>query len=236
MPPYDTGTAQGALERLLHRLVDEASGTLSAISRTVGYETDDIVFLEGDRADHVCSIVEGVVRIVRFLPDGRRQVSGFLFAGDFLGVCFNRSEFYGYSAEAVTDARVRTYARRPLERLIDSDHKIRRLFLAEISHELTAAQDRMLYLARRSADERVAAFLLALARREDRALCVDGAVDTLLVPMRWGDIADYLGLTPETVSRSMTSFRRQGLIAAVGRTGLRIQDWHGLQAKAGEPV
>lgn len=237
MPSHDLGAGQGALEQLLHRLVDDAANTLSAIARTQRFGADEIIFMEGDDADDVWSIAAGVARVVRLMPDGRRQVTGFLFSGDFLGVSFNRSELYGYSAEAVTDATIRAYARRPLERLIDSDPKVRRLFLTEMSHELTAAQDRMLFLAHRSADERVAAFLLYLARRADRTMIDDkGDSDTLLIPMRWGDIADYLGLTPETVSRSMTAFRRDGLIAAVGRTGLRIQDWPNLRARAGERV
>lgn len=221
------------MEKLLHRLAGEAADTLSAIARTQRFTADEIIFLEGDDADDVWSISDGVVRVVRLMPDGRRQVTGFLFAGDFLGVSFNRSAAYGYSAEAVTGATIQAYARRPLERLIDGDGTIRRLFLAEMSHELTAAQDRMLYLARRSADERVATFLVFLAGRTDRTL--DGGTepsDTLFIPMRWGDIADYLGLTPETVSRSMAAFRREGLISAFGRTGLRILDWPGLHARA----
>lgn len=236
MSPYDPGSGQGTLDRLLHRLAEETAGSLAAISRTQKFAADDIVFLEGDEAEDICSIVDGVVRIVRLLADGRRQITGFLFAGDFLGVSFNRTRAYGYTAEAVTEATIRAYSRQPLERLIDSDPKVRRLFLAEMSHELTAVQDRMLYLARRSADERVAAFLLGMARRADRALSVDGAPDTLFVPMRWGDIADYLGLTPETVSRSMAAFKRAGLIATVGRAGLRIENWAGLRLRSGEKV
>lgn len=234
MPPYDSGPGQGALERLLNRLADDAADALSAISRTRRFQADDIVFMEGDRAEHVCTIDDGVVRAVRLLADGRRQITGFLFPGDYLGVNFNRSNVYGYGAEAVTDVTATAYARGPLDRLIDGDPRVRRLFLTEMSHELTAAQDRMLFLARRSADERVAAFLLHMSDRQSRCAASEGQrSDTLSIPMRWSDIADYLGLTAETVSRCMAAFRRDGGIAMVGRTSLRIEDWDWLHARAG---
>ena len=145
---------------------------------------------EGDAATHFFNIVEGAVKVFKLLPDGRRQVTGFLFAGDLLGLAFNDS--YTYSAEAITDVRICRFPRRQLERLLEQFPRMERRALAMASNELAAAQEQMMLLGRKTAHERIASFLLSLARRAEQR---GGDGDTIRLPMTRTDIADYLGLT-----------------------------------------
>jgi CRP/FNR family transcriptional regulator len=165
------------------------------------------IFQEGDDAEHVYNIVEGAVRLFKLLPDGRRQITGFLYSSDFLGLALK--EHYAYSAEAVSSAVICRFPRGKLERLFDELPKLEKRLLNEASNELIAAQDQMLLLGRKTAAERLSTFLAALARRQG-ALYNDGVVD---LPMTRTDIADYLGLTIETVSRTFTKLRKSGIVA-----------------------
>jgi CRP/FNR family transcriptional regulator len=153
------------------------------------------------------------------LPDGRRQVTGFLFQGDFLGLAFDGS--YTYSAEALTDATVCRFARRQFENFVDDHPDVERRLRAMASNELAAAQDQMVLLGRKTALERVASFLLGLIRRQEQ-LGRDGKA--IRLTMTRNDIADYLGLTTETVSRTLTGLRHQGVIELDGNTLVRVRD------------
>ena len=107
---------------------------------------------------------------------------------------------------------------------------LRQLFLAEMADELTEAQDRMLMLARRSVEERVATFLLTMARRQAEA--TGTRMEIVEIPMRWSDIADYLGTTAETTSRTLSLFRDRGIIRTGTRVEIGILDWAALEAVA----
>jgi CRP/FNR family transcriptional regulator len=164
------------------------------------------VFDEGDEADTVYNISAGAVRLFKLLPDGRRQITGFLRSGDFLGL--SSHGVYAYSAEAMTAVSLCVFRIRDLNRLFDAFPKVRERLLEKANDELAAAQEQMLLLGRKSAREKVLSFLLARARHED-----DEGYDTEIdVPMTRADIADYLGLTVETVSRTFTALREEGLI------------------------
>ncbi len=164
------------------------------------------IFQEGDDAEHVYNIVEGAVRLFKLLPDGRRQITGFLYSSDFLGLALE--DHYAYSAEAVSGAVICRLPRVKLERLFDEMPELEKRLLSEASNELIAAQAQMLLLGRKTATERLSTFLEALARRQD-APDNAGAVH---LPMTRTDIADYLGLTIETVSRTFTKLRKSGVI------------------------
>lgn len=167
----------------------------------------DQLFDEGQRADHVFNVTEGTLKIFKLLPDGRRQVTGFLFAGDFLGLA--SQETYAYSAEAVTQARLCRFQRRQLDNILGRHPEMERGLLTKASHELAEAQEQMLLLGRKTARERVASFLLLLSRRAKQR----GAIaEPINVPMSRTDIADYLGLTTETVSRTFTRLKNEGTI------------------------
>jgi CRP/FNR family transcriptional regulator len=169
---------------------------------------DQLLFCEGDPADCVFEVIEGTLRLYKMMPDGRRAITGFLFPGEVLGVLVK--DRYLYSAEAVTRVRLQRYQRSQLHSLLARAPNLGRTLLAMACDELSAAQDQMLLLARKCAAERIASFLIAVARR----LSPDGRpVSEIELPMTRLDIADYLGLTIETVSRVLTKFKTEGLIA-----------------------
>ncbi|HZB90370.1 MAG TPA: cyclic nucleotide-binding domain-containing protein [Stellaceae bacterium] len=186
----------------------EDLGRLAASRTHQSIAAGETLLEEGEPATHFFNMIEGAVKVYKLMPDGRRQITGFLFAGDFLGLAFNDS--YTYSAEAVTPVKLCRFPRRQLERLLDEFPRMERRLLVMASNELAVAQEQMMLLGRKTAHERIASFLLALARREERA-GRDG--DRLSLPMTRTDIADYLGLTTETASRVFTSLKKQGYIA-----------------------
>ncbi|UCH75926.1 MAG: Crp/Fnr family transcriptional regulator [Rhodospirillales bacterium] len=209
----------------------EAASRLAEMSRVVIVPAGRQVMMEGAPATELFSIAEGIVSIFKLMPDGRRQITGFLYPGSFFGVTFNVSEAYAYSADAVTEVKLQAYPRRNFERLLDEVPGLRRSFIAAMADELTEAQDRILLLAHSSASQRLACFLLALSRRQ--ADPAAEAVDKVFVPMRGSDIADYLGLTAETVSRVLATFRRKGIIGGDRNGNTEIRDRAALEALAG---
>jgi len=223
-----------ATERVGGRLSDlrgAAADRLIAISQIVTVPAGRPVMMEGAPATNLFGVTQGIVSIFKLMPDGRRQITGFLYPGSFLGVTFNAATTYAYGADAVTAVALRAYPRRDLERLLDEVPGVRRAFIAAMADELTEAQDRMLLLAHRSASERLACFLLTLARRQ--AGPGGEPVDSVFVPMRGSDIADYLGLTAETVSRTLAVFRRKGIVRAERGGSIAILDHSALEALAG---
>ncbi len=198
---------------------------LEAITTRIRLAAGRTLFDEGDPADGLFTLTEGVVKIFKMLADGRRQITGFLLPGDFLGLAFFRS--YAYSAEAVTDALLCRFPRDRFMALLERHPALEKELLSRASSELAAAQEQMLLLGRKSAKERVASFLLALARRHPGA----GAAPVPL-PMSRYDIADYLGLTIETVSRELQAARASGVIDLPDRHHFRVVDRQRLLAAA----
>ena len=180
---------------------------LAAITRVHQIEPHRTFVTEGDPADYLFNITEGTVKVYKLLPDGRQQITGFLSAGDFLGLSFQ--ENYGCSAEAVTQVRYCQFPRRKLSQLLTDFPEMERRLLGIASNELAAAQDQMLLLGRKTARERVASFLLMLSRRAVRA---GREIDPVILPMTRSDMADYLGLTVETVSRTFTQLKKAGVV------------------------
>ena len=167
-----------------------------------------LIFHEGDPAAHLFNVIEGAVKIYKLLADGRRQITGFLFPGDFLGIALH--DHYTYSAEAVTAVRICRFPRGKFENLLQEFPKLENRLLQTASNELAAAQDQMVLLGRKSAAERVASFIVTLAARARQRRQPD---KLLTIPMSRADIGDYLGLTIETVSRTFTRLRKSGSIA-----------------------
>jgi CRP/FNR family transcriptional regulator, anaerobic regulatory protein len=187
-------------------LGDNDLDRLRRVVRIIQCEPDEVIFREGDPAGFLFNVVAGAVRIYKLLPDGRRQIVGFLVAGDFLGLAFN--DTYGYTAEAIGAARLCRVKRTEYEGLLAELPGLEKRLLSNESDELTAAQDQMLLLGRKSAKEKLATFLMQLSERAGRR----GGDGVLELPMVRADIADYLGLTIETVSRTISLFKRDGLI------------------------
>ncbi len=183
------------------------------------------IFEEGDEAKYVYNVSKGHVRLFKLLPDGRRQITGFLAPGDFLGLAAR--DTYAYSAEAITDTDLCRFKVGDLEGLLDEMPPVRERLFEIANDELAAAQEQMLCLGRKTAKERVASFLLAQLRHV--AECgVNGASFDL--PMSRSDIADYLGLTIETVSRTFTALREEGLIELPNTHRVSIPDIDALES------
>ncbi len=195
-----SGSAAGAVAQ---------SGELSAllaferIGSRRSFARNEEIFPEGAPADCWYKVISGTVRLCKLLADGRRHIAEFYFAGDCFGL--DNIPERRFSAEAVTDVVVMRFPRRATERLID-ESPILALSLRDMTlRDLTNAQIRMMMLGRMSAPERVAAFLLDMFDRRDASRALD-------LPMSRNDIADYLGLTIETVCRVMSGFKRDGVI------------------------
>ncbi|MBI3515632.1 MAG: helix-turn-helix domain-containing protein [Proteobacteria bacterium] len=177
-------------------------GPLAAIATAVAFQPGAQILMEGDPAEHLFRITSGVVKVYRTLADGRCQITGFLFVGDFVGLA--PEDTYLAGAVAVGPVTVSRFSRKKVELLVAVSPLVARLLLRRACSELIAAQDQMLLLGRKTAAERVASFLTQIGRRADG--------DHIELPMTRTDIADYLGLTIETVSRTMTQLREDGVI------------------------
>ncbi len=180
---------------------------MAAIVTTMELGPGDPLFDEAEPAEHVFNVTAGAVKVYKLLADGRRQMTGFLFSGDFLGLA--NQETYAYSAEAITHTTLCRFPRRKLERLLERYPKMEHRLLAMASHELAAAQEQMLLLGRKTAREKSASVPLMLSRRATQR---GQAGDPVSVPMSRNDIGDYLGLTTETVSRTFTQLKQGGII------------------------
>ena len=185
-----------------------------------------VLFEEGSPADFVYSLSEGSVRLYRLLPDGRRQIVGFALPGDFLGV--DLPDTHPYSAETIDPVRVCRMPRGPFKEMVDEKPHLLRKLHEVAARELHSAHDQMVVLGRRSAEARVAHFLLDLQHRWSR---ISKVSVTVPLPMNRTDIADYLGLTIETVSRTISKFGRDRLLLVVP-DGVRLLDADGLAAIA----
>ncbi len=197
---------------------------VSKIVTSVELNPGEGLFDEGEEATQVYSVTAGAMKIYKLLPDGRRQVTGFLYAGDFLGLA--AQDMYIYSAEAVTHAMLCRFPRKRLEELLERFPKLERRLLGMAGHELVAAQEQMLLLGRKTAKEKIASFLLSLSTRAEQR---GQPGNPISLPMSRTDIGDYLGLTTETVSRSFTLLKTSGLIALQPGGKVALSDLEGLR-------
>ena len=182
---------------------------------------------EGDPAAEFFNITSGTAKLYKLLPDGRRQITGFAGTGHFLGLAV--SDTYAFSAEAIDTVRYCRFSRVRLRALLEDFPLMEKRLLEVASNELVAAQEQMLLLGRKTARERVASFLLAQSRLG--TIC-QAPRTRFTLPMTRGDIADYLGLTIETVSRTLTKLRGDKVIEVPNITDIVIQNPRAIQAIA----
>ncbi|NIA72310.1 cyclic nucleotide-binding domain-containing protein [Pelagibius litoralis] len=188
-------------------LDDEELRHLSAIATAVELKAEGVVFHEGDDSTYLFNVVTGSLRLSKLLPDGRRQITGFLFPGDFLGLSI--ADVYAYSAEAMTETSLCRFSRANLTKMLERFPKLEHRLLDLASNELAQAQDHLMILGRKTAIERLLTILLKLAERVGQR---DSNGMTIELPMSRTDLADYLGLTTETVSRTITRLRNEGAV------------------------
>ncbi|MDA0997352.1 MAG: helix-turn-helix domain-containing protein [Proteobacteria bacterium] len=174
---------------------------------------------EGEPDLYVFNVVEGCLKVYKLLSDGRRQITGFLFPGDFLGLV--NSADYTCSAEAVTETRLCRISRKQFDAFFDTMPSLERRLYTFASERIAEVQEHMLLLGRKTAAERLATFLSILSRRAAEA---GRPADVIVLPMSRDDIADYLGLTTETVSRTFSKLRKAKLISIDKDRKIRLLD------------
>jgi CRP/FNR family nitrogen fixation transcriptional regulator len=167
------------------------------------YSRNEEIFGEGDPAEFVYRVASGTVRLYRLLSDGRRQISGFCFVGDTFGL--TAGEDHWQSAEAVTDCEIVATPRQAIFRQAEQNASFAYGLWTQTAAELAVANEHLMMLGRQTAVERVASFLLGMAKRQ-------GDDEFVTLPMSRQDIADYLGLTIETVSRTLTHLQERGVL------------------------
>jgi CRP/FNR family nitrogen fixation transcriptional regulator len=194
--------SQVAPATLLHHIpMPRTSPEVAALGSTRTVAKDGQIFAEGDRAVFVYKVVSGAVRTFRLLSDGRRQIDAFHLPGDIFGI--ETGEEHRFSAEALADTTIIAYRRCNMISFDGGD--LSRQVVTAMMRSLEQAQNHMLLLGRKNALEKVATFLLVMSER----ISNDNQLD---LPMSRLDMADHLGLTIETVSRSLTQLERQGII------------------------
>jgi len=172
------------------------------------------IYAQGEKARYIYQVEFGAVRVYRLLADGRRQISAFYLPGEVFGLEADANHYF--FAEAITGTNLRLF---PRSKLGDISQELFSLTL----RSLTRAQEHLLVLGRQTAAERVAAFLLDLAERQ-------GDLEQFEMPMSRMDIADYLGLTIETVSRVFSKLKEKGIVALPTLRSAEIKKWSALQA------
>lgn len=205
------------LDKPFKRVPDQAG-----FGVTITVAAGKTIVIEGDPIDHYFHIVSGSLRCYKAVMDGRRQIIDFLGPNDCFGL--TGTGFHTYSVEAISDVIMIRYPRQRLEAAIEDEPDLGRQLFRMACSELDQAQRQMLLLGRKSAEERLASFLLSLAERQ-MEMCVELA-------MSRQDIADHLGLTIETVSRVFTRFKRAGLIDLPDRHSVTLVKSDQLEAMA----
>lgn len=201
--------------------------TLHGYSTRHHYRRGETIFAEGEPADRVYKIIFGTVRLCRYSPGGRRHITDFMLAGDLVG--FLECADQPMTAEAVEDVTLISYPRACVDRLVASNPEIRTRVLCHLSANLLEAQQHLFVLGCQTAKERLASFLTRLADRIDLA-----PGETLDLPMGRQDIADHLGMTIETVCRTISMLKNEGTLSVPSSHELVLKDMAALRALAVE--
>jgi CRP/FNR family transcriptional regulator len=194
------------------------------------YRPGSVILASGERPDWHANIISGVVKLTLALPDGRQQIVGLLFAADFLGRPFK--DIAPYTAEAATVVELCCFGRRHFEQLIEAQSGVRRLFIERTLDAVDAARDWMMLLGCKSAEERVATLILLMARRRRAEWCepcVQRQMLTIDLPLSRTDMAEYLGLRIETVSRQLRRLATAGVIETSSRRTVTVRNLAALE-------
>jgi CRP/FNR family nitrogen fixation transcriptional regulator len=193
---------------------DALTDVMSQMGLRMTFSRDEEIYGQDETADLVYRVVEGAVRTTRLLSDGRRQIGDFYFAGELFGL--EPGEQHRFSAEALGDCVVQVLKRSALRSVAQSDPDIERMISRATARELDRTQEHVLLLGRKTACERVASLLMRLAARAPDA--------NAELPMGRQDMADYLGLTIETVSRMLSQLQTAAIVQFTGLRVFRISN------------
>jgi len=206
--------------RCLH---DDELKVFQEISTEKKYENNQSIFLQQDKSLNLFNITEGNVKIYQLLNDGRIQIIGFLYPGDFFGSYKNGK--YNYSADAIGNVRVCVFDQEKLDKYIEKNISLAKELLHLTSHELTLAQDRISVLGKFGATERLAKFIFNISEQRKR---IGWKNNPISLPMTRQDIADYLGLTIETVSREFSRLKTSDIIKILSSKQIFVRDFEKL--------
>jgi CRP/FNR family transcriptional regulator len=222
-------------QSLCGSLTDKELTALNTLGRRQSVSRGETIIWSGDESIVCANLLTGVLKLSASTADGREQIVGLLYPADFVGRPYaDKSDF---TVTALTEAELCVFPRKLFEQVLEDHVRMERMLLQRTFSALEEARGRMLMLSRKSAEEKIAGFLLGMADRAGAAGCratASGPV-TFDLPLTRGQIADVLGLTIETVSRQLTKLKAAGLIALPGARGVTIRDRAALEAKA-EPA
>ncbi len=210
---------------------------INQISRRRRLKAGQRITLDDEAPEYFGIVLSGSVKLTKVLPDGRQQIVGLLFPSDFVGRPFEQQA--GCHAEAATDVNLCAFPAGPFERLARDYPAIQHQLFRFALSQLSAAQDWMLLLGRKTAREKVISLLLMFAGRLSETGCAAGKTSNRLefaLPLSRSDIADYLGLTLETVSRQFRVLKSEELIRLHGSRGVTILDLDRLRASFSHPT
>ncbi len=197
------------------------------------YEAGQTVVWSGDRMDFVGSVVSGIASLTQTMEDGRTQMVGLLLPSDFVGR--PGREIAPYDVVATTDLVMCCFRKKPFEKMMMETPHIAQRLLEMTLDELDAAREWMLLLGRKTAREKIASLISIIARR-DASLHLDPSNGAMVfdLPLTRVAMADYLGLTLETVSRQISALRKDGIIELEGKRHVTIPDFQVLMNEAGD--
>jgi len=197
------------------------------------FEPGQTVVWSGDQMDFVASIVDGIATLSQTMEDGRTQMVGLLLPSDFVGRP-GRSEA-AFDVVATTKITMCCFRKKPFEDLMHETPHIGQRLLEMTLDELDAAREWMLLLGRKTAREKIASLLAIIARRSTTAnLAQGGGKAQFELPLTREAMADYLGLTLETVSRQMSALKRDGVITLEGKRQVLVPDVNRLMDETGD--
>jgi len=215
-------------------LSNEEVNALNGIGRRKVLAAGEPLIWEGDDSTLVANVIDGMLKLTNSTEDGREQIVGVVYPSDFIGRPFGTTT--QHSVTALTEAKVCLFARADFDRFAHDHPALEHKLLKRTLDELDRTRNWMLLLARKSAEEKVATFLLDMSERLVDAACAapqDGPLDTFDLPFSRQQIGDILGLTIETVSRQMTRLKRDGVLDLPTRRTVTILDRQALEAMAG---
>ena len=218
-------------------LTSEELRHLNQIARDKKISAGEVILSDEEPASFVGIITSGAVKLTKTLADGRQQIVGLQFASDFIGRTYNdRNHFF---AEAATDVEVCSFLRHDFEVMLKKFPELENRLFQHTLDDLDAARDWMLLLGRKTAEEKVASFLLMLAKKSSVTGCHHTgtpAFATFTLPITRTDMGDYLGLTIETVSRQITRLKTRKIISITGNRDFLVPDLSKLVEVAGYDI
>lgn len=207
-------------------LEDDELASLNRISHQRKIPAGQVIFSDEDIADFCAIVVDGVVKLTKTLPDGRQQIVGLSLTTDFLGRTF--SQQHSFFAEAATDVQLCCFPHDEFEGVLKQYPNLEHRLFEETLNELDSAREWMLLLGRKTAAEKVASFLLMIAKRCAQIGCSHSCEHphalAFELPLTRADMADFLGITIETVSRQITKLKNQNIISIMDNRHIIVLD------------